>query len=200
MLLLKKLNISHVYLIVIAILALLLFTDSCCSDVVISEETTIETEIVTEVDSSSNQQIKNKTPETVNVVEHKDSTQIIPKEKMHEQDPERVKQVNRYRDTTYFENAVVYSDILSEGRVLKLDLKTSIDHLRTTITETKTIQKNPSGFYLKPSVEFVPGLLNSVATEVLFIKGRFGGSAGVAYAFQDPVRHFRFRVGLLIKL
>ena len=108
--------------------------------------------------------------------------------------------MNRYRDTTYFENAVVISDILSEGRLLKLDLKTSIDHLRTTITKTKTIQKPPSGFYLKPTVEFVPGLVNSVSTEVLFVKARFGGSAGVAYAFEDPVSPFRFRVGLIFKL
>ena len=196
----EKINITPFLYVAIGILSYLLLTNSCCRDVVVDETTTIKTETVTEIDSSSNQEIKNQVPEQVSIVEHKDSISIIPKEEVHKQDPEKVKQVNRYRDTTYFENAVVISDILSEGRLLKLDLKTSIDHLRTTITKTKTIQKPPSGFYLKPTVEFVPGLVNSVSTEVLFVKGRFGGSAGVAYAFEDPVSPFRFRVGLIFKL
>tara|TARA_B100002003_G_scaffold239979_1_gene259964 strand:+ start:189 stop:506 length:318 start_codon:yes stop_codon:yes gene_type:complete len=88
--LLNKLDISHLYVIIIVILSILLFTDSCCNDVVISEETTIETETLKEIDSSSNQEIKNQVPEQISVVEHKDSIEIIPEEKVHNQDPERL--------------------------------------------------------------------------------------------------------------
>ena len=169
----EKINITPFLYVAIGILSYLLLTNSCCRDVVVDETTTIKTETVTEIDSSSNQEIKNQVPEQVSIVEHKDSISIIPKEEVHKQDPEKVKQVNRYRDTTYFENAVVYSDILSEGRLLKIDLKTSIDHLRTTITKTKTVIRSPGTFYVHPKIQFTPGLVSQAGTNVLFIKGNF---------------------------
>ena len=198
--LLNKLDISHLYVIIIVILSILLFTDSCCNDVVISEETTIETETLKEIDSSSNQEIKNQVPEQISVVEHKDSIEIIPEEKVHNQDPEKVKQVYRYRDTTQFKNAVVFSDILSEGRILKIDLKTSIDHLRTTITNTKTVMRSPGTFYVQPKMQFTPGLVSQVGTSILFIKGNLGASAGINYSFINPITPISFEVGVLIKL
>tara|TARA_B100000929_G_scaffold108284_1_gene85834 strand:+ start:221 stop:814 length:594 start_codon:yes stop_codon:yes gene_type:complete len=196
----EKINITPFLYVAIGILSYLLLTNSCCRDVVVDETTTIKTETVTEIDSSSNQEIKNQVPEQVSIVEHKDSISIIPKEEVHKQDPEKVKQVNRYRDTTYFENAVVYSDILSEGRLLKIDLKTSIDHLRTTITKTKTVIRSPGTFYVHPKIQFTPGLVSQAGTNVLFIKGNFGASAGVAYSFINPKTPFLFELGVIIKL
>lgn len=195
-----KLKITPILYVIIAVLIYLLLTDSCCSDIVVSNKTTIETETVKEIDSSSNQEIKNQVPEQISVVEHKDSIEIIPEENVHKQDPEKVKQVYRYRDTTQFKNALVFSDILSEGRILKLDLTTSIDHLRTTITNTKTVIRSTGTFYVQPKMQYTPGLVSQVGTSILFIKGNLGASAGINYSFINPITPISFEVGVLIKL
>ncbi|WP_417885345.1 hypothetical protein [Zunongwangia sp.] len=197
--LLSYIKTSFLYWIVIIVLSVLLITDSCCHTQQITTQTTsVETDTIKQIDSASNSAIKNRELEIVDVVEYKDSIKVIPKDSITSEKP--MKKVYRYQDTTHFDQAIVYSEILSEGRILKLDLKTAINHLQTTITQTKTIREPVKGFFLKPNIDFVPGSIRSFGTDIVFIKGKIGASAGIAYALYHPENPIHFNLGILIKL
>ena len=156
-------------------------------------ETTITEEIRTEKDSSSNAEIKNREPEKVNIIERQDKVDLVPApETLPASEQEKVKTVNRYRDTTKFKNATIYSEILSEGRVMEFNLQTSIDHLERTIGTTEKTTKQAGGLFLSPAVSYSPLFgLESVEANFNYIKGNWGAGIG---------GYMNFRTGPGIKL
>lgn len=187
-----KLKTKHY---IIAILLVLLMLDGCenkqPSNPVI--ETSVTEEIRTEKDSSTNTGIKNLKPEKVNIIERQDKVDLVSvPEDLQPSEKEKVKTVNRYRDTTKLKNAIIYSEILSEGRVLEYNLQTSIDHLERTIETKERTIKQPGGLFLSPAVSYSPLFgLESVEANFNYIKGNWGAGLG---------GYIDFRTGPGIKL
>ena len=181
-----KISIEHI---IIAILVFLLFFNGCNGEstvVATSEKETIEKTVVT-VDSASNNQIKNQVPEKVNVIETPQKVVTVDDvNELSEQDRKKVKQVNRYLDTTYLEGAVIFSDILAEGRILKKDIIAEIEHKETVTSITNTIIKQPGGLFISPGINYSPIFgIEAVETSLTVIKGNWGISAGGYYSFRN---------------
>ena len=193
--------------IIIAVLAVLLLLKSCgsgsgqdCPPAKI--ETTTEEKTITTVDSAANSGIKNREPEKIPVIETSTEVKRVKKGDLNEQDRNKVKLVNRYLDTTRLRGAVIFSEILSEGRVLEHNQKVEIDHKETIITRTETFVEQAGGFFISPGLDYSPlGGLEAVETSLTFIKGNFGGSLGPYYNFrripQGPVAG---SLGLKVKI
>ena len=156
-------------------------------------EKTVTEEIRTEKDSSSNAEIKNREPEMVNIIERQRKVDLIEDpEKLTASEKEKVKTVNRYQDTTKFKNATIYSEILSEGRVLEFNLQTSIDHLERTIETKEKTTEQAGGLFLSPAVSYSPLFgLESVEANFNYIKGNWGAGIG---------GYLNFRTGPGVKL
>ncbi len=173
--------------IIIAVLAILLLLKSCGSEATCppaTVETRIEERIVTTVDSSVNAEIKNQQPEKIPVIETPTKIKRIVG-KVQENDRDKVKMINRYLDTTHLEGAVIFSEILSEGRILEQNFKAEIEHTEKTITTTKTIIKQPGGLFLSPGFDYSPaGGVEAVESSLTYIKGNWGASAGAYYNFR----------------
>ena len=189
-----KFRIEHF---IILVLAVLLMLDGCRHEKPkTTVETTVEDRIIVEKDSSSNCEIKNQVPEKIKILETEDSIQQVVDSEFDSLSPEeqsRVKAVNHYRDTTRFKNAIIYSDIFSEGRILKYDLHTSIDHLERTIREKKETTREAGGLFLSPSLEYFPAYgLSSAGAGLSFIKGNFGLTAAAFYDFR--IQQIGFRI------
>ncbi len=175
-----KLKIEHI---IIAILAILLFFKGCGLDG--SGDTTISNrieKITTQIDSSVDLKIKNRAPEKINVIEYPD--RIVRIKDVKDLPPDErnlVKEVNRYQDTTILDNARIYSDIISEGRILEKNIKVEIDHKE--ITETITTIKNASGLFISPGLGYSPIYgLESLELNLMYIrKNDLGISAGAYY-------------------
>jgi hypothetical protein len=156
-------------------------------------ETTIKEEIITKKDSSSNAEIKNREPEKVNVIERKDKIERIAEpETLPASEQKKVKTVNRYRDTLKLKDATIFSEILSEGRVLEFNLQTSIDHLERTIETKEKTTKQAGGLFLSPAVAYSPIFgVESIEANLNYIKGNWGAGIG---------GYLNFRTGPGIKL
>jgi hypothetical protein len=175
-----KLKIEHI---IIAILAILLFFKGCGRDG--SGDTTISNtveKITTQIDSTKDSEIKNRVPEKIKIIEYPDKIVRVKNEKDLPVDQRKdVKEVNRYQDTTILENARIFSDIISDGRILEKNIKAEIDHKE--ITTTTTIIKNASGLFISPSLGYSP-VYGIEALELNFMyisKNDMGISAGIYY-------------------
>lgn len=179
-----KFKIEHF---IILVLVALLLLDSCGNKAgkpTTEKKTTIEEEIITKEDSSRNTEIKNIEPEKINVIERGDSIQrVADPKRLSQEDQQKIKQVNRYQDTTYFEGSRIFSDILSEGRILEKNIVVEVDHLRTTITNETTITKEISGLFFSPAVSYSPSSgVETIEANFNYIhKGSFGIGAGAYY-------------------
>lgn len=176
---------------IIAVLVAILLLDSCgnkmdCTPVATVVETTIEENTITEIDSSTNAGVKDQAPEKLNVIESPEKIERVENvADLPESEKKKVKQVNRYLDTTKLKGAVLFSEILSEGRILETNFTTAIDHRETTITTEKTIVKQPGGFFISPGLDYSPVYgFEAVETTLTYIKGNWGASAGPYYNFR----------------
>lgn len=191
---LSKLKIEHF---VIVVLVIILCLETCQrSDDDVEIATKFTEEIITKRDSVTNNNIKNRKPEMVQVIETPEKVEIIKDpQKLTREEKSLVKNVNRYVDTTRISEGYVISDILSEGRILKLDLKTSIDHLKQTIETTKQTTKQAGGLFLSPSLEYLPVFgLSSAGVGFTYIKGGLGIGLGAFYGFRSNEIGFRITV------
>lgn len=172
---------------IIALLVFLLIMQGGTKDCPVeSSVTTVEEKTVTTTHSSENAAIKNTVPEKVAVIETPQQVKVVDPSHIPEEEKARVKTVNRYRDTTYLQGAVIYSDILAEGRILRKKIKAEIEHKETTIHTVKTVVKQPAGLFLSPGIDYSPlGGLEAVETSLTLIKGNFGASAGAYYNFRQ---------------
>ncbi|MFV8280566.1 hypothetical protein ACNKXS_03425 [Christiangramia marina] len=185
---------------IILVLATLLLLENCrgndqdCDD----KTTTVKVseEILTEKDSVTNNNIKNREPENVQVIETPEKVTIVADpEKLDPAEQILLKKVSRYQDTTRLKDAIIYSDILSEGRILKMDLKTSIDHLKTTIETTTNTTTQAGGLFVSPSADYVPGLgFTSAGAGINYIKGDLGFGIGSFWGFGTNQIGFRFTI------
>lgn len=170
---------------IIAALVIFLLLERCGKEnYTVSEKTTVEEEIITARDSVKDTQIKDRVPEKIQVIERPGKVEkVTDPSKLSPEDLSEVKQVNRYRDTTYFPGSMVISDIISEGRILEKNLVLEVEHVQTTITTEKTALKEISGFFFSPAISYAPGLgVENIEANITYInKGDFGVSAGAYY-------------------
>lgn len=173
-----KLRIEH-FIIVILVGILVLDTSYPAP-----EETKVVERITTVLDSSRNSGIKNQKPEKIKILEFPDKIEKVKApEKLPKAEKEKVREVNRYRDTTYFEGSKIFSEIISEGRILETSILAEIDHRETTITNTRI--KNAAGFFISPGLDYSPVHgLEGVETTLTYIKGNWGLGAGAYYNFR----------------
>lgn len=189
-----KFKVEHF---IIAILLVILFLDGCQQE---REENNIKTviteKVITVLDSSSNENIKNREPQKVNVLETPEKVSIVQDpDKLDPEEKELVKPAYRYQDTTKFDNAIIYSDILSEGRILKMDLKTSIDHLERTINTTSKTTRQAGGLFFSPTAEYIPVFgFTSAGAGFTYINGGLGFGIGGFYDFRNNWVGLRFTV------
>jgi len=181
---------------VIAILLVVLLLENCKGtghDNIVETSTKITEDIITKKDSVTNNNIKNREPHKVQVIETPEKVEIITDpDKLTREEKALVKNVNRYVDTTRISEGYVISDILSEGRILKLDLKTSIDHLKQTIETTKETTKQAGGLFLSPSLEYIPVYgLSGAGIGFTYIHGSLGIGFGAFYGFRSNELGFR---------
>lgn len=148
-------------------------------------EVEIKEETVTTIDSVSNTTVKDQVPEKIPVIETPNRVERVKDPlKLSAKKRREVKEVYRYLDTTRLNGAIVFSEILSEGRILETNLVAEVDHQETTIT--KTVIVKPEGFYISPGIDYSPlGGLEAVETTIMFLKGNFGGSIGPYYNFRN---------------
>jgi len=185
---------------IIAVLVIVLLLENCKgNDQQCETETTtvkVSEEIVTEKDSVFNNNIKNRKPEKVQVIETTEKVEIVADPAtLDPAQKNQLKDANRYIDTTKITDGYVISDILSEGRILKLDLKTSIDHLKTTIETTKKTTRNAGGLFLSPTAEYIPVFgFTSAGIGFNYIKGDLGFGLGGFYDFRNNLVGFRFTI------
>lgn len=183
-----KIRIEHF---IIAILAILLLIKSCGAEgdcATVEAVTTIENKTVTKKDTSSVPGIKNRKPVKVNVIETPTSVRIIESKKDLQQTNGNghIKQVYRYQDTTRLIGSTIFSDILTEGRILDFRLTTEIDHTEKTITTKETLVKNAGGLFISPGINYSPiNGLDGIETTLTYIKGPLGASAGGYYNFRS---------------
>jgi hypothetical protein len=189
----KFLKLEHI---IIAILAIILFFKGCGRDG--SGDTTISNrveKITTQTDSAKDSKIKNREPEKIKIIEYTDHIVRVKEEKdLPMVERSRVKQVNRYQDTTILDNARIYSDIISEGRILEKNIIAEIDNKEVIVTTT-TI-KNASGLFISSGLGYSP-IYGIEALELDFTyisKNDLGISAG---AYYNPMsNHAGFKLTL----
>lgn len=203
-----KIRFEHI--VILFLLGVIFFLVNCNgSDCDTETSTEVTEKIITQKDSTTNNNIKNRKPGTVKIIESPEKVRIIPDpEKLPEEEKSQVKTANRYIDTTRISEGYVISNILSEGRILKLDLKTSIDHLQRTITTTKTIIRKPVGIYWSPGLAYSPiAGVSDISCGITFLKGNFGATISGYYnlrpfqaQLQIPQDQFGIQLQFHIKL
>ncbi len=182
-----KITIEHF---VIVALAIALLFRSCggndCAPVAGTVETTVEEKTVTTIDSATNTGIKDQAPEKLNVIETPEKIERVENvANLPEAEKKKVKPVNRYLDTTKLKGAVIFSEILSEGRILETNFTAAIDHKETTITTEKTFIKQPGGLFISPGFDYSPVFgVEAAETSLTYIKGNWGASLGGYYNFR----------------
>ena len=185
------------HFVIIILVVILMFRNCTGNDQNSSSETTtvkVSEEVLTKKDSVFNDNIKNRKPEKVSIIETPEKVKIISDpEKVPASEKSLVKLANRYVDTTRITDGFVVSDILTEGRILRLDIKTSIDHLRRTIEITKKTTQQAGGLFLSPSVEYIPVFgFTSAGIGFTYIKGGLGIGIGGFWGFRTNQIGFRF--------
>lgn len=170
--------------------------------------TTVETveTVISSVDSVRNDSISNVIPEPIGIIERDDGLDIVAAPMPGVET--NVKPAYRYRDTTYFQDATIFSEYISEGKIYQTRQKAEVRHKNTVRTVTKTIIKQPGGFYLSPGFDFSP-IRGFTKFEVglTFLKGGFGASAGpylefirTDYVVKEPMVDFGVSVNMHFKL
>ena len=178
-----KITIEHL---IIAVLVILLLLKSCGSNDDCNRTatvTTVEETVTTKRDSTSIPGINNRKPETVNVIETPTSIRRVKDIKdLPEEDRALVKPAHRYQDTTRLDGAVIFSDLLIEGRILDFNWIAEIDHTVITLTHTETAVKNAGGVIISPGINYssVIGVIG-LDTSITYIKVSFVASAGGYY-------------------
>lgn len=168
---------------IILVLSLILLFQQCEGEKdCLTDSVKITERTIIKKDSFSNSEIKNRKAVTVSVLETPKLVEIVPApEKLPKAQRDLLKTAYRYRDTIRLDQATITTDILSEGRILKLDLKTSIDHLERTIEKTKK-SASTGGLFLSPGVSYAPNVgIEAIETNLTFIKNQFGISIGGYY-------------------
>lgn len=189
----KFLKLEHI---IIAILAIILFFKGCGRDG--SGDSTISNrveKITTQIDSTRDSKIKNREPEKIKIIEYPDHIVRVKKERdLPIVERNRVKQVNQYQDTTILDNARIYSDIISEGRILEKNIIAKIDH--KVITVTTTTIKNASGLFISPGIDYSPiyGIEGLELNFTYISKNDIGISAGAFYSTMS--NHTGFKLTL----
>lgn len=184
------------HLVIIILLAILMLENCKGNDQDCNPETTtvkVSEEIITRKDSVYNNNIKNRNPGKVQVIENGEKVRIISNsESLTPAEKSLVKEANRYIDTTRISDGFIVSDILSEGRILKLDLKTSIDHLRQTIEITKKTTQQAGGLFISPTVDYIPVYgIASTGLGFTYIKGDLGIGIGAFWGIRNNEIGFR---------
>ncbi len=188
--------------IIIAVLSLLLFIecqrDKDCDPVMVQTE--VSEKIVKSKDSFSDPGIKNRVPEKIHFRETPEKIEVVSNpEKLAADQIIQLSSANRYIDTTYFAGATIFSDIISEGRILRKDLKAEIEHKETTTTITETRENQPVGLFFAPGIGYSPLLgVEQIEGEFTFIRGNWGAGIGGYYDLYPG--SLGFKIKLLIKL
>ena len=103
-------------------------------------------------------------------------------------DLDKLKVLNRYKDTARLENATVYSEILTDGTIYSNKITADIQVKTITKTIEKETVRYPSALYISPEVNFMPGVnfLQSAGASLNYInKTDFGVGLGINYNFNS---------------
>lgn len=162
----------------------------------INKTQTIEVETVTE--NGSNNQLQLQRPKVQPAIIYKD--RIVPvyhNTILSKTDLEKVKNLNKYQDTTHLENATIFSEILSDGKVYQNAIKAEIQVKTITNTIEKETIKYASSLFLSPEINFNPqaSFLDNVGIYVDYInKGDFGAGIGASYHLDTHTVSLGFKL------
>jgi hypothetical protein len=115
-------------------------------------------------------------------------------------DEDKVKNLNKYTDTTKLDNAKIYSEILTDGTIYQNKVTAEVDVKTITNTIEKKIVKYGSGIYVMPEVRVNQvNFIESAGASIMYIhKGDIGFGVGADYNFQTQQMNYSGKV--LIKL
>lgn len=85
-------------------------------------------------------------------------------------DLDKVKNLNKYKDTTFLENGKIYTEILSDGTVYSNKVIAEMEEKTITNTkETNTVIKE-SGLFISPTVQFNPIGFKAIGAQLNYIR------------------------------
>ncbi len=118
------------------------------------------------------------------------SSTIVPKE-----DLDKLKNLNKYQDTTKLKNATIYSEILTDGKIYSNKITANVPVKTITKTKETKITKYASGLYLSPGVNVSPlGIKNAELGLNYIYKADFGVGAAIQYNFNDNTMNYGIKI------
>ena len=112
-------------------------------------------------------------------------------------DLDKLKVLNRYKDTARLANATVYSEILTDGTVYSNKITADIQVKTITKTIEKETVRFSSALYISPEINFMPGVnfLQSAGASLNYInKTDFGVGLGINYNFNSQSMVYGLRL------
>ena len=112
-------------------------------------------------------------------------------------DLDKLKVLNRYKDTARLENATVYSEILTDGTVYSNKITADIQVKTITKTIEKETVRFSSALYISPEINFMLGVnfLQSAGASLNYInKTDFGVGLGINYNFNSQSMVYGLRL------
>ncbi len=196
----QRLNLSQILLgIVILFLAYNQFFGGPRETIETKETTTVDIE--KKIDSAVNSALANHIPVQQPTIIYRDKVvPIFQNTPIPEADRDKVKNLNKYQDTTILEDGKIYSEILSDGIVYQNKVKAEMNIKTITKTKETTRTIHASGLYVMPEVH-VNKLrdVNSVGTSLLYIhKSDIGIGIGANYELGTGAINYSIKA--LIKL
>lgn len=185
----KKFNINIKDILIIALLLFGIYHFLLKQErEVITEKETTTVDIKKEIEEAINNQLQLQQPTQQPTIIYKDRVVPIYKNtEVKKEDLNKVKNLNKYQDTTQLENAKIYSEILSDGTVYSNKVTAEIDVKTITKTFEKKIVKYGSGIYISPSTYINPKTFDyNFGISLDYInKGDFGAGIGIQYSTSD---------------
>ncbi|WP_044398801.1 hypothetical protein [Lacinutrix sp. Hel_I_90] len=148
-------------------------------ETVVKETKTVD--IKKEIKEAINNHLQLQKPEVQRTIIYQDRVLPITKETIVEpEDHDKIKNLNKYKDTTQLENGKIYSEILSDGTVYSNKIIAEMDVKTITKTKETKITKYGSGLFFSPSIQVNPvsGIQSFGASINYIYKGDFGIGAG----------------------
>ena len=152
------------------------------------------------VEEAINNRLQLQTPQLQPTIIYQD--RIVPINNISEvpkADLKKLKNLNKYKDTTKLENATIYSEILSDGTVYSNKVVAEIDVKTITKTKETVITRKESGMFIGPSVQFNQFGINQFGLQLDYIRKNDVG-AGVGAFLDNQTGQLNWRLTLRKKI
>lgn len=152
------------------------------------------------VEEAINNRLQLQTPTQQPTIIYQD--RIVPVNNVSEvpkEDVSKLKNLNKYKDTTKLENATIYSEILSDGTVYSNKVIAEVDVKTVTKTKETVITRKESGLFIGPSVQFNQLGFKQVGAQLDYIRKNDVG-AGIGAFIDTQTGNVNYQLTLRKKI